>query len=373
LPDGAPDGRLEGWAVYVVAGLIPPVSFEEQVTGLHRACQVFNSLGVAAVRDPLIQPDELLIYQAAWERGMLSLRCHPMVLVSPSGTVAERIARVEGLGGRSGCGDDWLRLWGLKVVMDGGAEGAALEAPYASNPASTGHLNWDADEMVAVANAAVRRGWRIGTHAAGDRATRTVLDVYERVLRANPGLPAGTLVLEHALLAPPEQRARAIRLGIPVTVQHPLLYTLGAQMVTLWGAERANAALPVRAWLNEGATLSAGSDYPAGGYDAARALWGLVTRETQRAGVLGPQQAIDQYTALQLYTSAGAQLVGDEGLRGTLQAHQLADLAAFSTDPTKCPVDDLRSLRPVFTLVGGHAVYDPEGRLGAKTSVMDDV
>jgi predicted amidohydrolase YtcJ len=283
LPDGTPDGRVEGWGVYVVAGLIPPVSFEEQVAGLQRACQVFNALGVGAVREPLILRDELLIYQAAWERGLLSLRCHPMVLVTPSGTVAERIAQIEGLDVRSGFGDAWLRLWGLKFVMDGGAEGAALEAPYASNPATSGHLNWDPEEMVAVVSAAVRRGWRIGTHAAGDRATRTVLDVYERVLQANPDLPVGTLVLEHALLAPPEQRARAIRLGIPITVQHPLLYTLGMQMVTLWGAERANAALPVRSWLREGATLSTGTDYPAGGYDAARALWGLVTRETQGA------------------------------------------------------------------------------------------
>jgi len=365
LPDGTPNGVLEGGAVYVIAGLIPPVSFEEQVAGLHRACQVFNSLGIAAVRDPLIQRDELLIYQAAWERGALSLRCHPMVVISPYGTVAERIAQVEGMGVRSGFGDPWLRLWGLKFVMDGGVEGAALDAPFASRPGYTGHLNWDPDEMVAVATAAVRRGWRIGTHTAGDRATRTVLDVYERVLEANSGLPAGTLVLEHALLAPPQQRARAIRLGIPITVQHPLLYTQGAQMVKLWGAERAGDALPVRAWLSEGASLSAGTDYPAGGYDVALSLWGLVTRETQGAGVLGPQYAIDQYTALQLYTRAGSQLTGDEGLRGTLQPRRLADLVAFSVDPSACTADALRSLRPVFTVVGGRAVYDPDGRLGA--------
>jgi predicted amidohydrolase YtcJ len=368
LPDGTPNGVLEGAAVYVVAGLVPPLSFEEQVAALHRTCQTFNALGMGAVRDPLIQRDELLIYQATWERGLLSLRCHPMVLVTPSGTVAERIGFIEGLGIRSGFGDAWLRVWGLKFVMDGGVEGAALDAPYASTPGYSGHLNWHPDEMEAVVNAAVRRGWRIGTHAAGDRATRTVLDVYERVLAASPNLAPGTLVLEHALLAPPEQRARAIRLGIPITVQHPLLYTLGARMVTLWGAERASQALPVHSWLREGATLSAGSDYPAGGYDAALALWGLVSRATQRAGVLGSEEAIDQYSALDLYTRAGAQLAGEEGLRGTLQPHRLADLTAFTTDPTTCPVDELRSLRPVFTVMGGRAVYDPTGLLGAPPS-----
>ncbi len=369
LPDGTPSGALEGGAVYVVAGRVPQPPLEEQVAGIQHACAVFNGLGLGAVRDPLIQRDELLIYQAAWERGALSLRCRPMVVVLPpgvNGSVADRIALVEGLGVRSGFGDDWLRLWGLKFVMDGGVEGAALEQPFVAGPADAGHLNWDPDAMAAVANVAVRRGWKIGTHCAGDRATRTALDVYERVLRENPGLPPGTLVLEHAILANAEQRARAIRLGIPVTVQHPLLYAQGAAMVRLWGVERAQAAMPVRAWLDEGAQVSAGSDYPAAGYDAMRSIWGLVTRGTQGAGVLGAEQAVDRYTALWLYTAAGAPLSGESGRRGTLQPRRLADLVAFAVDPVTCPVDDLPAVRPAFTMVGGRAVYDPDGRLGAR-------
>jgi predicted amidohydrolase YtcJ len=173
-------------------------------------------------------------------------------------------------------------------------------------------------------------------------------------------------VLEHALLASAEQRARAIRLGVPVTVQHPLLYAQGAAMLRLWGSERAQAALPVRAWLVEGAALSAGSDYPAASYDAMRSIWGLVTRGTQGAGVLGQEQAIDQYTAFQLYTAAGAQLCAENARRGTLQPRHLADLVAFAVDPLTCPVDALLAVRPSFTVVGGRALYDPDGRLGTR-------
>jgi predicted amidohydrolase YtcJ len=369
LPDGTPNGLLEGGAVYFVAGRIPPSSFEEQVAGLQRASAVFSGLGMGTVRDPLVQRDDLLLYQAVWERGALALRCRPMVVVLPpgaGGSVADRIALVQGLGVRSGFGDDWLRLWGLKFVMDGGVEGAALEQPFAAGPAGTGHLNWAPDDIVAVVNAAVRRGWRIGTHCVGDRATRTALDVYERVLTENPTLPPGTLVLEHAILADAEQRARAIRLGIPVTVQHPIVYAQGAAMLRLWGPERAQAAMPVRAWLDAGAQVSAGADYPAASYDAMRSIWGLVTRGTEGAGTLGADQAIDRYTAVWLYTVAGAVLDGESERRGTLRPGQLADLAAFPADPIMCPIDDLPSVRPAFTMVGGRAVYDPNGRLAAQ-------
>jgi predicted amidohydrolase YtcJ len=366
LPDGTPNGLLEGGAVYVVAGRIPPTSFEERVAGLIHASATFSSLGLGTVRDPLIQRDELLVYQTAWDRGALAVRCRPMIVVSPpggGGSVADRIAMVEGLGVRSGFGDDWLRLWGLKFVMDGGVEGAALDEPFSSGVSGTGHLNWNTDDMAQVVNVAVRRGWRIGTHCAGDRATRTALDVYERVLAENSQLPRGTLVLEHAILASAAQRARAIRLGVSVTVQQPLLYAQGAAMLRLWGPARAQVAMPIRAWLDEGAQVSAGSDYPAAGYDAMRSIWGLVTRGVEGVGTLGPDQAVDREMALWLYTAAGAALDGESARRGTLEPGRFADLVAFPVDPMTCLVDELPGLRPVFTLVGGRAMHDPAGLL----------
>jgi predicted amidohydrolase YtcJ len=49
----------------------------------------------------------------------------------------------------------------------------------------------------------------IATHAIGDRAIRTQLDVYERLLAAIPGMPPGPFVIDHAFLVdkwikPPE-------------------------------------------------------------------------------------------------------------------------------------------------------------------------
>jgi predicted amidohydrolase YtcJ len=101
--------------------------------------------------------------------------------------------------------------------VDGGLEAGATEEPYACDHAYSGTLTWEPDALAKAVEAVIRRGWRVGTHAYGDRAVRILLDVYERVMRNNPGLPAGTLVMEHGGLAGAEQRARAVKLGIPVT------------------------------------------------------------------------------------------------------------------------------------------------------------
>src|SRR5215469_3790903 len=365
--DGTPTGELLSTpAMSLVEHLIPPPPFEQQVQNLRQACQLYNSYGIGTVRDPIVTSDQLLVYQALWERGGLTVRSRPMFLFS-TGVVAERIADIASLGVRSGFGDDLLKIWGLKSHMDGGPFAAALDQPYANNPTSSGNPFWKTDDLVEVANFAVRRGWRIGIHAIGDRAVRTVLDAYEQVITDNPGLKPGTLVIEHAFLADAAQRARASRLGVGVTVQQPLLYAQGAQLLAGWGKERTGQIFPIRSWVEAGVQVSAGTDSPPTSFDPMQALWGMVTRGTKQIGIQGPEQAIDQYTAMQLYTAASAQLNWESERRGTIQPRRLADLMAYRTDPITCPVDQLLGLRPVFTMVGGRAVYDPEAMFSERS------
>jgi predicted amidohydrolase YtcJ len=359
---GALDGMLEGAAVYQVAAKAPPLPFDAQVDQLARATQLLAATGLGAVRDPMVRGNDTELYRAAHARGLLHTRCRLMLGMSPARSLDGAVAQLERWSHHGIAGDDWLRVWGLKLVMDGGIEGGALDQPYANDPSYSGHLNWEPELFAQTVVAAVTRGWRVGTHAVGDRAVRVVLDAYERAAAARPGLPPGTLTLEHAFLADKTQRARAVRLGVHVTVQAPLLYALAAQSLVFWGPERTRAILPVRDWLADGATLSAGTDYPIASFAPLASIWGFVTRQTRRSGVQGPEQAIDARTALALYTVGGAQLDGELDTRGTLAPGRLADFAAFTVDPLSCATDELRTLAPALVVVGGRAQHDRDGR-----------
>ena len=216
--------------------------------------------------------------------------------------------------------------------------------------------------MAGLCATAVRRGWRIGTHAAGDRAVRTVLDVYEQVIEQAGPLAPGTLVIEHALLVDADQRARAVGLGIPITVQHALLWNMGSEMLHTWGPERTARVNPIDEWLEEGASLAAGTDI-ARPFNPMLNVWGMVTRGTKAAGVQGVEHAIDRATAIELYTVGEARLDHEEQRRGTLDVGRLADLVAYSTDPFTADIDQLPNLTPALTMVGGTVTHDPDGRL----------
>jgi predicted amidohydrolase YtcJ len=148
---------LSAPALSLVERLIPPPPFEQQVQELRQACQLYNSYGIGTVRDPIVTRDQMLVYQALRERGGLTVRSRPMFLFSP-GTVAEQIADIASLGVCSGFGDDLLKIWGLKTLMDGGPAVAALDQPYVDNPHYAGTPFWKTDDLVEVANFAVRRG-----------------------------------------------------------------------------------------------------------------------------------------------------------------------------------------------------------------------
>src|SRR5499427_7619467 len=148
--DGSRDGVLEGGAVYQVAAFAPGPRRAQLAGALGTGSAAYAALGVGTIREAMITADELLAYQDAADRGLLNVRVRPMIRVGSELTENAAIALIDGLGARSGFGDDWLRIWGLKFVMDGGTEGAALEQPYASDPGNSGHLDWDPAVMTRV-------------------------------------------------------------------------------------------------------------------------------------------------------------------------------------------------------------------------------
>jgi len=362
LPDGSPSGLLEGGAVYQVAAFAPKTSRPDLAGALGTASAAYAALGVGTIREAMVNLDEVLAYQDAWRRGLLNVRARLMIRVGAELTADEALALIDGLGVASGFGDDWLRIWGLKFVLDGGVEGAALEQPYANDPANSGHLNWDPAAMTRLCTEAVERGLKVGTHAVGDRAVRTLLDVYEGVVATTGELPPWTLVIEHALLSDPAQRERAVRNGFGITVQHALLWNMGKEMLVTWGAERTRQVNPLDEWLALGAGLAAGTDIVRP-FNPMTNVWGMVTRGTKSAGVQGPEHAIDVATALRLYTLGSAGLNGDADRLGAITPGSLADLAAYPLDPLTAGPDELAKLTPVFTIVGGKPVHDPDKRL----------
>lgn len=351
-------GRLVDRAQALVEPLLPRPDIATRVDDLRLASRQYAATGIGAVRDCLVTLDDLAALRATRAQDALDVRVRCLMSAVGATAAAEVEPLLDAIEEWRYVADPWLRVWGVKFQLDGGLEAGATEAPYRGRPDYFGTLLWEPDALVEAVAAVVRRGWRVGTHAFGDRAVRVLLDVYERVLRSHPALPAGSLVIEHAGLAGAGQRARAVALGVPVTVQQPLLHDTAETATGFWGPERVADLFPVREWIDEGALVTAGSDFPVGRFGAMRSVWGMATRQTV-AGVRGPRHAISVDEAVALHTTRAVQLLGESDLRGSLTPGRLADLTVWPVDPMTCATDRLRDLVPGYTVLGGRIVPGP--------------
>jgi predicted amidohydrolase YtcJ len=355
---GRLDGRLIDNALGLVERLVPLQDQAQRIDGLRIASGQYAATGIGTVRDCAVSLDDYAVLLAAREAGALSTRVRALISAIGLTSAAQVEDLLDAMEDWRYSADPWLRVWGVKFGLDGGLEAGATEEPYACDHAFSGTVLWDPDAMVEAVEAVVRRGWRVGTHAYGDRAVRILLDVYERVLQNNPSLPAGTLVMEHGGLAGAQQRARAVALGIPVSIQQPLLHDTAEVEQGFWGPERVATLFPAREWLDQGALVTAGSDFPVGQFGAMRSVWGMTTRQTV-IGVQGPEHAITYDEAVALHTTMAARLTGEQHLRGVLAPGRLADLTIWDQDPAQTPSDVRRDLTPTHTLLGGTLMHRP--------------
>jgi len=351
------DGRLTGIlfedAIDLVTRHIPPPTPEEIAAAMQTAQQQCWQLGLTGIHDF----DGRACFQALQhlhQNGQLGLRVLKNIPVY-------RLDHAIGVGLRSGFGDDWLRLGGVKIFADGalGPRTAAMLAPYENDPDNRGIVVTDKEEMHAYASRASAAGLSVTVHAIGDRANHDILDVYaavrqEEAARAVPG--ALRHRIEHVQLLHPDDRHRLAQLGIIASMQ-PIHATSDMVMAdSYWGA-RARYSYAWRTMLDSGATLVFGSDAPVETIAPLPGLHAAVTRRRPNGapGPAGwyPEQRLSLPEAVHAYTFAAAVTSGQTARQGSLTPGKLADLTIFDRDIFTISPDQLLEAGIAATLVGG--------------------
>jgi predicted amidohydrolase YtcJ len=256
-------------------------------------------------------------------------------------------------------GDEWLRIGGMKTLVDGGFEGGNMREPYAEPYGRNGTYKGievvPRERYIPVVRELNRLGWRVATHAVGDAAMDEVLDAYEAANRDRP-IRDRMWVIEHAFIARPDHYPRMHALGLAISAQDHL-YLAAPSMKAYWGAQRAEHVTPMATFLRERFLVAAGTDSPVIPYSPFWALYHFVTRDTISDGVYGANERISREDALRAYTINGAKLTFEGDIKGSLEPGKVADLVIISGDYLGAPAKEIEGMRALATMVGGKFVY----------------
>ena len=359
-----PDGRLNGELVDRAKDLVtlPAAAPPDPAAVLDEMAEEYaalNSRGLTSIRYPGGPLGQYRAIERLRDQGRLTLRVN-YVLRAPRGAGAPTLADALATWPEMGEGDDWLRVGGVKLGVDGGFEGGLMREPYEEPWGEGGTFRGlqtvPTERFIENVRELHRRGWRVATHAVGDAAIDLVLDGYEA---ANADAPIDGLrwVVEHGFLPRDDHFPRMRALGLSVTAQNHL-YVAAPSLVKYWGAARAAWTTPVRAYLDAGIPVSLGTDSPVVPWDPWWMLHHFTTRGTISAGVLDPSQSITREEALEAVTRSYAHLTFEEEEKGTLEVGMAADLVVTADHVLECEDPCLESMQVDLTVVGGRIVYE---------------
>jgi predicted amidohydrolase YtcJ len=180
----------------------------------------------------------------------------------------------------------WISLDGVKFYADGwlGPRTCAMEHGFADG-GGTGILFLTAAELARRISPLAARGWRIATHAIGDRGVATVLDAYELAWDGDrTAIAAAAPRIEHASLQSAELISRLAGSGVVACLQPSFAVTDVPDVGAGLDPARAATAYPWAALAAAGAPLLAGSDYPIEVLDPLPGLARLVAGRSDRDG-----------------------------------------------------------------------------------------
>ncbi len=214
-----------------------------------------------------------------------------------------------------------------------------------------------------VVEEAAKRKWQMTAHTAGEGAMDVLLDTYEFVNRLTPIKPL-RFCITHANFPSKRNLERCKELGVCADVQPAWLYKDGATLAKVLSPERMRWFQPYKTWL-EYTVIGGGSDHmirldsldSTNPWNPWLALWVVLKRQTERNGVLLPEECLTRRQALELYTINNAYLHHEEKIKGSLEPGKLADLIMIDRDFLGCPVDEVKETRVLLTVVGGKVVY----------------
>ena len=323
---GEPTGILRETAMQLVFDRVPQADEAQLDDAMARALAELAGLGLTAVHS-MDSARGFGSWQRLRARGQLPVRISYNLPLTD-------LPHAERIGARSGWGDEWIRIWGVKAFLDGSLGSRTAEMLDGSGTARL--LQADLLDLV---DRCARAELNLCLHAIGDGAVRRALDALAR--------NRGTWRLwrpriEHAQCVDPNDVTRFAQIGVIASMQ-PVHAVADRRLVDQYWSQVAGHAYAWSALARAGARLAFGSDAPV---ETADPLAGIeAATEWRRQAGWHPDLALSRAAALRAYTVGAAYAVGMEKDLGSLRPRKLCDMTVVDADGV------------VATVVGGNVTF----------------
>lgn len=256
------------------------------------------------------------------------------------------------------------RIGGMKVTLDGSPQGrtAWRTDPYLIPPdgADKDYAGYPAIPSDSVLSEyyrkALENNWQTITHTNGDAAVdqmiRTLKPLFEEY-----GNEDRRFVMIHGQYVRFDQLDELAKMKIIASLFPLHTFYWGDWHKQLIGDSLGNRISPTRTALNKGLNITIHTDAPVALPNLMRVVWTAVSRISRSGEVIGEEERLSPYEALQAITSWSAYQHFEENTKGTLEKGKLADLVILDKNPLKVEVEDIKDIMVMETIKEGETVF----------------
>jgi predicted amidohydrolase YtcJ len=323
-------------------------SLEREVAGLAYISKMFARYGVTTVHH---EGGSLPAMQKVRASGDLKHR------ISYEAAGKELDAMIAA-GIQSGFGDEWIRFGATSEHVVDGSFSERTMALSVNYPGTSykGNVTTTQDELNAWIEKVHRAGIQVNCHANGDVAIDMYLTAFERAQKLFPRAEARPKITHCTLINDDLVRRMKALDAVPALFTTYAYYN--SDKFKFYGEDLMKRCMAFRTLLDAGIHVAAGSDFSPGPFDPRMAIQGMVTRTGWDGKTWGANQKISLDEAIRVNTLNGAYNSHEENIKGSITAGKLADYVVLAEDLHSIPVDRIKDVKIVRTVVGGKTMYE---------------
>src|SRR3984957_11694164 len=347
---GKPTGVIQGdiSATRPVAAKLPKVAPDQLEASSRALLEDMNRAGLTSVGVPGCNADVLEIFQKWKAQGKLNIRifCIDGVAGATPEQVDRALAQIPQI--KLFQGDSYID----NIFFGESVYGPLHDPMFAlkSDPTTDQLQQWRRMAMEIA-----KAGLPLHVHAELHDTIDAFLDQIEAINKEHP-IKSLRWTLAHVNQINAAQLDRMKNLGMYAAV-HPWAVINGAIMHQGFG-DGAFDMPPLSTIQNSGIQWGFGTDGTAANQTLPFNTLAFAVTGKMVGGAKVNRQSIGREDALLAHTRKNAYLVFQEDNLGSIQPGKLADLVVLDRDYLTVPADQIRSIKPVLTMVGGRIVYD---------------
>ncbi|AWM78518.1 amidohydrolase [Phenylobacterium parvum] len=360
-----PEGLFQETAMHpFIPQVQAPRPQDQSFELIRRAVDHYAANGYTTASEGLVMPDKMPLLQAAADKGLLKIDVEAL----PAYLIADQLV---GTGKITwGQRKNGLKWTGIKLATDGSPQGktAYLTKPYMTpvpgcKADCRGFPNIPQDELNRLFVLAYKDGVQIYSHCNGDASVDMMIAAHRNAEKTLGKVdPNRRTVIIHSQIMRPDQMASYKALGLLPSFFTNHVYYWGDVHLANLGPERAAYISPLASALKSGVKATNHTDSIVTPLDPMFLVWTAVNRVTRAGKVLGPDERVTPYQALQALTVNGAYTYFDEASKGSLEVGKTADLVILDRNPLKVEPNAIRDIKVVETVKTGKSVYQaPKG------------